>query len=277
MTRLQAQDMEAIAGDLDAYDRNLRTRTGLTLRGLACKASGIDEQDYVRRSAGFRTAVVPLTCGAGRIAGFAESVQRILLHLGLAATVIAEPDVAGLAAAYADHSELIFLADDQRFIAINTCSRKVVDNAEATGAGFAWGLNLMAGGLEERPVLVLGCGPVGRSAARAALGLGGRVSLCDVVPEASGQAARRLSRSAPGRVSVESNPESALVRYRLIIDATPSKGFIDEAQIYPDTYISAPGAPLGLTARAVEKISARLLHDLLEIGVATMAATALAR
>jgi pyrrolysine biosynthesis protein PylD len=276
MTRLRTQDLVAVGVGLDAYDRSLQAKTGLTLRGLACRAAGLAEPEFIRRSANSRAAVVPLTCGAGRVAGFAESVQRILLHIGLAATVTAEPDVAGLAAAYADHSDLIFLADDQRFIAINTCSRTVVDNAEATGAGFAWGLNLMAGGLEQRPILVLGCGPVGRSAARAALGLGGRVSLCDIVPEASGLAARRLSGSAPGRVSVESNLESALARYRLIIDATPSGGFIDEAQIYPDSFISAPGVPLGLTARAVEKISARLLHDLLEIGVATMAATALA-
>ena len=277
MTRLQSQDMAAVARDLDAYDRDLWAKTRLTLRGLACMASGVDETEYMRRSAGFRAAVVPLTCSEGVIAGFAESVRLILLHVGLPSTVTAEPDAAGLAAAYADHSDLIFLADDQRFIAINTRRRTVADNAEATGAGFAWGLNRMAGGLEERPVLVLGCGPVGRNAARAVLRMGAQVSFCDIVPEASGQAARALSESAPGKISVESNLESALARHRLIVDATPAGDIIDEAHIHSETFVSAPGVPLGLTARAIEKISGRLLHDRLEIGVATMAASALAR
>ncbi|MGE5258464.1 MAG: 3-methylornithyl-N6-L-lysine dehydrogenase PylD [Hyphomicrobiales bacterium] len=276
MTRLQAQDMATIARDLDAYERSLRTRTGLTLRGLACRAAGVEEHPFTCWCQNSRSAVVPLTCGQGAIAGFAESVQRILAHLGLPATVTAEPDAAGLAAAYADHSDLVFLADDQRFIAIDTRSREIVDNADATGAGFAWGLVRMAGRLDQRPVLVLGCGPVGRSAGRTVLRVGGRLSLCDLVPEASGQAARLLSEYAPGMVSVESDLESALARHRLIIDATPAADLIDEAHIHPDTFISAPGVPLGLTARAVEKISNRLLHDRLEIGVATMAAMALA-
>jgi len=276
MTRLQARDMVTIARDLDAYDRGLRARTGLTLRGLACRAAGVEEHQFACCRKNGRSAVVPLTCGEGVIPGFAESVQRILLHLGLSSTVAAEPDAAGLAAAYADHSDLVFLADDQRFIAINTRSRGVVDNADATGAGFAWGLARMAGHLEKRPVLVLGCGPVGRSAARMVLRMGSRVSLCDVVPEASGQAARWLSESAPGMISVEPDLESALARHCLIIDATPAADLIDEAHIHSDTLISAPGVPLGLTARAVEKISNRLLHDRLEIGVATMAVSALA-
>lgn len=276
MTRLRTQDLAAVGGDLEGYDRSLQARTGLTLRGLACRAAGLAEPEFVRRSASSRAAVVPLTCGEGIIAGFAESVQRILVHLGLKAAVAAEPDAAGLAAAFAERSDLIFLADDRRFIAIHTGGRSVVDNAEATGAGFAWGLNLMAGGLAGRPVLVLGCGPVGFSAARTVLGMGGGVTLCDLVPEVSGQAAARLSESAPGRISVEPDPESALARHRLIIDAAPAADLIGEEHIHADTFISAPGVPLGLTVRAVEKISGRLLHDRLEIGVAAMAAGALA-
>jgi pyrrolysine biosynthesis protein PylD len=276
MTRLRTQDLEAAGRDLEAYDRCLRAKTGLALRGLACRAAGLAEPEFARRSATCRAAVVPLSCGEGVIAGFAESVQRILSHLGLTAAVAAEPDAAGLAEAFGHQSDLVFLADDRRFIAINAAGRSVVDNAEATGAGFAWGLNLMAGGLGDRPVLVLGCGPVGRSAARTVLGMGGRVSLCDVVPEARGRVVAGLSESAPGRISVEPDPQSALARHRLIIDATPAADLIGAAHIHADTFIGAPGVPLGLTPRAVAKISDRLLHDMLEIGVATMAAGALA-
>jgi len=41
--------------------------------------------------------------------------------------------------------------------------------------------------------------------------------------------------------------------------------------------VAAPGMPLGLTAAAAEKTGLRLLHDPLQIGVATMAVEALAR
>lgn len=275
MTRLQARDVAAVARDLDAYDRDLESRTGLTLRGIACRSAGIDEREFVRRSVRSRAAVVSLTCGAGIIAGFADSLQRILSHLGLPATVTAEPDVAGLAAAYADGSELVLLADDRRFIAINTRNRAVVDNAEATGAGFAWGLNLMAGGLKGRPVLVLGCGPVGRSAALTLGRMGAGVSLCDVEPDVSGQSARKLLERGVA-ASVAGDMQSALSRHRLIIDATPAPNLIGEEHIHPDTFISAPGVPIGLTAAAADKLAGRLLHDRLEIGVAVMAAGALA-
>jgi pyrrolysine biosynthesis protein PylD len=275
MTRLRARDVAAVARDLDAYDRDLKFRTGLTLRGIACRAAGIDEPEFVRRSASSRAAVVSFTCGEGVIAGFAESLQRILSHLGLPTTVMAEPDVAGLAAAYADGSELVLLADDLRFIAVNTNRRAVVDNAEATGAGFAWGLNRMAGGLEGRPVLVLGCGPVGRSAALTLGRMGASVSLCDVDPAVSGQSARRLLEWGVA-ASVASDITPALNRHRLIVDATPVPNLIGEEHIHADTFISAPGVPVGLTAAAVDKIAGRLLHDRLEIGVAVMAAGAVA-
>ena len=62
-----------------------------------------------------------------------------------------------------------FFADDNRFIALELQHRNIVDNAVATGRGFVTGLQLMAGSLKDRHVLVLGCGPVGQSAVKALL------------------------------------------------------------------------------------------------------------
>jgi pyrrolysine biosynthesis protein PylD len=70
------------------------------------------------------------------------------------------------------------------------------------------------------------------------------------------------------RIEIELN--SALIRYRCIIDASPAAAFIDERHIAIDTYISAPGMPSGLSPEALNKISDRILHDPLQIGVATM-------
>jgi pyrrolysine biosynthesis protein PylD len=274
MTRLRAEDMAIIARDLDAYDRELKAKTACTLRGLACRAAGIGETEFERRVRGVGAAVVPISWGQGIITGFADAVQRILGHLGFAIMQIDKFDVAGLAQAYDAGNGLIFLADDRRFIAINTHDRSVADNAEATGTAFAWGLDLMAGRLEGKPVLVLGCGSVGLHAARTLLKLGGRVSLYDSEGTALERCLRQLQEPGTGTVGAEYHLEGALRRHRLLVDATPAAGLIGEEHLHSDTFISAPGVPLGLSAPAAEKLSNRLLHDRLEIGVAAMAAAA---
>jgi pyrrolysine biosynthesis protein PylD len=56
----------------------------------------------------------------------------------------------------------------------------------------------------------------------------------------------------------------------MIVDATPAAEIIDAEFISPQTFLTAPGMPLGLDRDALKKISDRLLHDPLQIGVATM-------
>jgi pyrrolysine biosynthesis protein PylD len=274
MTRLRAQEMAAIARDLNAYDRELRDKTGVALRGLACQAAGICETEFVKRVIGLSAAVVPIGWGEGVIPGFAAAVQRIVRHLGLGIHTVDKSGVSGLAQAYAGGSDLIFLADDAQFIAINTHDRSVADNAEATGAGFAWGLHLMAGGVAGKPVLVLGCGAVGFHAARALLKIGATVSLYDRNARASERCRRQLQAARTQILRVESHLEQALHRHRLLLDATPAAGFIGEEHLHSDSLVGAPGVPLGLTAPAAERLANRLLHDRLEIGVATMVAAA---
>ncbi len=67
------------------------------------------------------------------------------------------------------------------------------------------------------------------------------------------------------------------MRYaNLIVDATPVPNIISEDMITKDTFIAAPGIPLGLTKNARKKISPnQLIHDSLELGVATMALDAI--
>lgn len=274
MTRLRSEDIAGAARDLRAYDADLRRKVGTGLRGLACGAAGMDEVAFTRLAVAATAAVVPVTAGAGIIAGFSEAVGRILAHVGLAAFVTAQTDVAGLTEAYDRRCELIFLADDHSFVAIHTRRRRVVSNAEATGTGYAWGLGVMAGGLRGKPVLVVGCGPVGRRAAENLLGSGAHVHVYDT----NGVKACRLAAEMEGRsrpVMVEETFAAALTRHTLILDATPAAGIIDADAVGPETCISAPGVPIGLTDAALAKISDRVLHDFLEIGVATMAALSL--
>jgi pyrrolysine biosynthesis protein PylD len=78
-------------------------------------------------------------------------------------------------------------------------------------------------------------------------------------------------------VKTEADLPSALKRHHLILDATPAGHILRPEDIRPDTYVSAPGVPHGLTVGALGKIAGRFLHDRLEIGVAVMAALALRR
>ena len=211
-----------------------------------------------------------MTCGQGVIGGFADTVQQITAHLGFNAFVTRHTDVAGLAEAFKKKSDLIILSDDDRFVAINVKSRRLVDNADATGKGYVTGLNLMTGGLKGKNVLVIGCGPVGRSAAVNLVHLGSEISVYDINPERCQGVAREIRDLLDAKIRIEKELNTALLRHRCIIDASPGADIIDENHIARDTYISAPGMPSGLSTNARAKISDRFLHDPLQIGVATM-------
>jgi pyrrolysine biosynthesis protein PylD len=273
MTRLTSQDIRDIPAGLEAYDAELAVRIGCSLRALACRAVGLAEAELARLARGVRTAVVPMDGGQGVLPGFAEALVAIAARLGLEAWVT-QPDVGGLAEAYEQDAGILLTADDARFVAVNLRTRAVSDNSAATARGFVTALELLAGGLGGREVLVLGCGPVGRAAARRLLERGAAPSLYDVRSERARLAASEL-RAAGKEIRVEEDLEQAMRRNRLLFDATPSPGFITERHITPATCVAAPGVPLGLSAGAVQAIGRRLVHDALEIGTAVMLLEAL--
>ena len=290
---------------LAAYDAELAARTGCTLRELACRAVGVSAPRFAKLARASRVAVVPMDSGQGVLPGFAEALAAIAGRLGLEAWVT-RPDVAGLAEAYERGAGILVTADEERYIAVNLRTHAVADNNEATARGFVTALGLLAArsgagegrppapggrgtgsggaggrgasghGLAGRAVLVLGCGPVGRAAARCLLERGAAVCLHDSRPERAREAAAELAATgAP--VLVEADLETALAGHALLFDATPSPGFITERHITPGTCVAAPGVPLGLSAGAVRAVGRRLVHDPLEIGTAVMLAEALAR
>jgi pyrrolysine biosynthesis protein PylD len=222
-----------------------------------------------------RVAVVPLDCGQGVLPGFAEAVQAVAGHLGFEAWVTARPDAGGLAEAYRGGAGILATADEESFIAVNLRTRAVADNNEATARGFVTALSLLAGGLTDQEVLVLGCGPVGRAAARQLLTQGARVSLYDIRGERAREAAGELGGESGG-LRVEEDLEAALMRHCLLFDATPDPGFIHERHLSSETRIAAPGVPLGLSAGALRAIGPHLVHDPLQIGTAVMLLEALA-
>jgi pyrrolysine biosynthesis protein PylD len=275
MTRLQSGDIAKISARLTAYDEELLAKTGRTLRGLACYAVGLDEDEIAAELINVQIGVVPIGWGMGVIEGFSETTRDILQHLGFRSLLTNNSNISGLAEALEKGADIIFLSDDDHFVALNVECRRAVENAEATGKGFAAGLNLMAGGLEGREALVIGCGPVGISAATTLADYGAKVSLYDIDHSRSRRLADTLGGKPGRKVQIEPDLIRALSKHRFLIEATNSADIIGAKDLAPDSYIGAPGIPAGLNREAAQKVSARLLHDPLQIGVATMGLAAL--
>jgi len=274
MTRLTSADIAGIADGLDDYDRELFTKTGCTIKELACRAAGARPTGKQLDFSGVSAAVVPVTSGQGRISGFAATVAAILGHVGFDAFVPDQADVGGLAVAFEQKAHLVLLSDDDRFVAINLINRRVVDNAAATGRGFAVALAAMAGGLGNKPVLVLGCGPVGQSAAKTLSELGARIGLYDLKPQKVHCLADVLGRAGKRQIWVETALDRTAGHYRYLFDATPAADIITAGHVTPQSMVAAPGVPCGLHPDARAVVGSHLIHDPLQIGVATMAVTA---
>ncbi|MCX6580585.1 MAG: 3-methylornithyl-N6-L-lysine dehydrogenase PylD [Candidatus Aminicenantes bacterium] len=271
MTRLRHHDIKDIAAQLTDYDNELLQKTGHTLRGIACHALDFHEEKLQSLCGSVSIGIVPISSGQGVIRAFSQTIAQIVRYIGFNAFVTSESDVTGIAEAVAKKAQVIMMADDQRFVALNVARGLVVDNSEATGKGFMAGLDLMTGGLKEQKVLVIGCGPVGYSAALAAIHRGAEVSVFDIDSQRCQRVANALMELTHRPVAAANSIEKALSGHSFIVEATNAAGVIAEIFITPETYIAAPGMPLGLTPAAVRKVSRRLLHDPLQLGVAVMA------
>ncbi len=275
MTRLTPDDIQDIRFELDPYDRHLVMATGRSLLGIGAAAAGIGNVTRLRDAApSIRMAVVPIRSGLGLISGFAETVCGILAHMGFDAFVTGCSDVSGFAEAVDAGAQVILAADDDRFVAFCPRQGKTVDNSRATARGFVVGLDLMAGGLDGKRVLVIGCGPVGRLAVEALLTCKARVSVVDRVAEKAVDLAGWFQGAFNSTIRVVSDPDTALSTHQLIVEATNAADVIHTRHVSADTRVAAPGMPCGVTPHARDKLAGRILHDPLPIGVAAMACQA---
>jgi pyrrolysine biosynthesis protein PylD len=267
LTRLKQDDVVHIATTLEAYNTELVRMTGCSLREIAAYAVGkkASEADTPKP----KIAVIPMTCGQGIIKGFVESVVSIISYLGFKTFITKSSDAGGVAEAVQNGSEILFMADDERFVAINVRTGKVSDNGDATGKGYVAGLVHMCHGLAGEKVLVIGAGPVGTSAAIALTRSGAVVSVYDIDLSASERLAVALIKQGYD-ATIETELNSALNRHCILVDACPTGEFIMLRHISEDTKIAAPGIPLGVQLEGIAQLSNRLIHDPLQIGVATM-------
>jgi pyrrolysine biosynthesis protein PylD len=266
MTRLTEDDVRGLAARLPEFDAGLRSVAGIDLRTLALRTCDLAEADPLW--AGARVAAVPISSGLGFIPFFSQCIEVILRHIGCDAFVTEQPDVKGLQEAVDRGARALFLADDDRFVALNMHSGACADDDPCTAKGYVTALEAAAGGLSGRPVLVLGLGPVGRAASRRLAERGARVRA--VEPDR----ARAVSAVADYGVTIVSLDEG-LDATGLVFDATPVADLIGTARITAGTIAAVPAVPSGFTEAAQAVLGARHIHEPLAVGVAVMAAEAL--
>lgn len=261
MTRLRTSDIGDIGSGLARHDHYLVSVTGLSLAALGRRAAGGESASDATTPL---FCVVPVASGQGLVPRFTETVRDILVHIGFEAVVSPQHDEQGLAYARRIGAGVTLWADDTRFVA-ETGGGHGIDNTEATARAYVTGLELMANGLSDKPVLLLGCGRLGSAMADGLRERGARLTVHDPVVSRAQMLAART-----GAV-LASSPEQALLAHDLIVDATNAAAVIRSQHVSSRTLVSAPGMPCGVTPAAAGLLSDRLLHDPLQLGVATMA------
>jgi pyrrolysine biosynthesis protein PylD len=260
MTRLTDRIVEDIIGTLDKTNDMLITQTGMDTLELACDAIGITPDMIDLHD--LKVGVVPVTSGLGIIKKFSESVAEIVKKLGMESFVTDSADVTGLAEALSAEAEIIFMADDIKFIAINTKNGKFSHNSFSTAAGYVAALKGAAGGLAGKEVLVLGAGRVGSIAAEIMAEMGAVVTVYDIDPKK----AEGVSKST--RIKATKDLKGSLSSHVLVLNASPAA--IDGRFVKEGTIFSSPGLPFPFDELGIKKAK-MIIHDPLDIGVAVMA------
>jgi pyrrolysine biosynthesis protein PylD len=278
MTRLITEWLDTHCEEMEVYGASVKSLTGLTPPALAARSAARMARDYpsaARRLSGVgeldsvRVGVVRVTAGLGVIGGFTESLAALAAWLGAEVIVPEETDVSGYYKAVTAGAQLIFLADDDRFICVNANTGAIAENDRCTAYAYTEALDLMArragdgrtsNGLAGQDVLLLGYGRVGRHALQSLEEIGARVYIYDVIPDLIRYPAN--VRVVAGRADIP--------RFRYIFDATSEGGWLGAEEISAGTLFSAPGLPSSLSVEAAEKLNGSVFADALQTGAATM-------
>ena len=264
MTRLAVEDLGKCPDDLKGYDQRLKGITNLGLLELALMTTDMTLEQYRSRVTSLTwVAVIPITMGRGIIPGFSEKVAELGCFLGLPCKVTKSRDIAGWGEAVAGGSRMVVCADDNTFLAFNLTSRRVVDNALATGEVYGAALAAAADGVADRAVGILGLGPVGQAAANWLHSQGAQLVVHDRDPNK--QAGFFSGR---GGISRAASVGEVLDQTDLVIDATNESDIIKAGQLKRRLILAAPGIPLGIDDPSSHMVD--LIHDPLQLGVAAM-------
>lgn len=158
------------------------------------------------------------------------------------------------------------MAYDEQFIAYNTDTSRFTTNVECTARGYLAALEIAAGSLKNRSVLVVGCGRIGSLVAGILSRRCPSVGVVDVVKERALELQNRYA-----NVHTYDSTEEAVRDNMLIFNASPSH--IESEWIQQGAMITSPGVPHTFDDEAYRKAKI-IIHDPLAIGTSVMAVVA---
>lgn len=262
MTRLITEWIQDLENNVEKNEAYLMNHTGIGYFDIAANTAQKSSSELQHAIKNLTVAVVPITAGLGVIQTFCQSVMAILNHMQVKSFVTRNTDVDGIHEAYMRNADIVYLADDNRFIAINLNTRKLADNNLATAMGYVNVLENMNGSLKGQEVLLLGYGIVGQEIFRCLKQKGAHIAVYD-------KDVKKLMLLKKYHIRLL---DSALEikNYRLLIDATSEGAWLNQDMLHENAIMAALGVPLSLTAEAISKLNGSIVHDYLEIGVAAM-------
>ncbi|WP_400206972.1 3-methylornithyl-N6-L-lysine dehydrogenase PylD [Candidatus Methanomassiliicoccus intestinalis] len=261
MTRLTPEMIKNVPYTTRDRDSDLLNAIGIDMKGLAYEALGIRADELSMED--YSVAVVPVTSGKGVTSGFTESVCSIIQHLGMKPFLTQRTDIAGLADALSAKADLVFMADDDEFIALNVHTGTFSNNIRSTALGYFTALKIAAQGLRGKEVLLIGAGRVGDKMADLLEAEEAVVTIADID---LAQAKAVQQKHADFKVSA--SVEEAVRNAKLILNASPGK--IPGEWLQEGVIVSSPGMPYSFDEEGLRKMKT-LIHDPLQIGVSVMA------
>ena len=263
---------------MEGYNSYLIDKTGLDLLSLTAIACEIPLDILKEKLESVKIAAVPITSGEGTISGFSGTVVSIIKSMGGSCFETEACDVDGFYKAVCGGAEIIFAADDNRFLAVNIKSGLIGENNIATALGYVAALEAMAGGkgsLSGKKVLLLGCGPVGRLCGDVLIKKKARVTVYDKFPnKAVAMVEAGLAHEALN--STETAVPEKIADFKLIVDATNEGPWLPASALAEGSLIAAPGIPLSIYGD-IDSGDIKIVHDMLQIGTAVMLGQALIR
>ena len=268
MTRLKTEWIDYMLDGMNDYNSSLKTKTGFDLAGLVMDTYGISEERFKKYTEKLLIAAVPVTQGEGIIGSFSESVAAIVRSMGFRTFVPDETDVDGIYNAVLMDADVIYMADDERYLAFSRDNGSFGENDYATALGYVMVLRQMMkrAGLDiaKEKVLVIGNGRVGEEAVQILLNHEVDFDMYD-----KDEKAVEAFRSLETGKYVLSSPEE-IKNYRFILDYTNEGEWLKDEYLAEGVFYASPGVPLSLDEKAAGRLQNTAVYDNLEIGTAMM-------
>ena len=268
MTRLKTEWIDYMLDGMNDYNSSLKTKTGFDLAGLVMDTYGISVERFKKYAEKLLIAAVPVTQGEGIIGSFSESVAAIVRSMGFRTFVPDETDVDGIYNAILMDADVIYMADDERYLAFSRDNGSFGENDYATALGYIMVLRQMMkrAGLDiaKEKVLVIGNGRVGEEAVQILLNHNVDFDMYD-----KDEKAVEAFRSLETGKYVLSSPEE-IKNYRFILDYTNEGEWLKDEYLAEGVFYASPGVPLSLDEKAAGRLQNTAVYDNLEIGTAMM-------